>query len=136
MKRSLILSFTILMVMFAFSCNAQDNSKKNVKTSVSDKVEVYYFHLTARCVTCQTVESEAKADIQALYGGKVSFQSINLDDASSKEIAEKLKVPGQALLIVKGKQVQNITNEGFMYARKDPAKFKSVIKEKIDALLK
>lgn len=124
MKRSIILSFTLLMVMFTFSANAQD------------KVEVYYFHLTARCVTCQTVESEAKADIQSLYGGKVSFQSINLDDASSKEIAEKLKVPGQALLIVKGKQIQNITNEGFMYARKDPAKFKAVIKEKIDALLK
>lgn len=115
------------MVMFTFYANAQDSNTK---------VEVYYFHLTARCVTCQTVESEAKADIQSLYGGKVSFQSINLDDASSKEIAEKLKVPGQALLIVKGKQIQNITNEGFMYARKDPAKFKAVIKEKVDALLK
>jgi len=127
MKRSIILSLTLLMVLFTFSANAQDSNKK---------VEVYYFHLTARCVTCQTVESEAKADIQNLYGGKVSFQSINLDDASSKEIAEKLKVPGQALLVVKGKQIVNITNEGFMYARKDPAKFKAVIKEKVDAFLK
>jgi len=124
------------MVMFAFSVNAKESTKKNALASVPEKVEVYYFHMTARCVTCKTVEAEAKADVQALYGGKVSFQAINLDDASSKEIAEKLKVPGQALLIVKGKQIVNITNEGFMYARKDPAKFKSVIKEKVDAFLK
>ncbi|MFA6336250.1 MAG: nitrophenyl compound nitroreductase subunit ArsF family protein [Bacteroidales bacterium] len=136
MKRSIILSFTLLMVMFAFSVNAKESTKKNALASVPEKVEVYYFHMTARCVTCKTVEAEAKADVQALYGGKVSFQAINLDDASSKEIAEKLKVPGQALLIVKGKQIVNITNEGFMYARKDPAKFKSVIKEKVDAFLK
>ncbi len=136
MKRSIIFGLTLFMVMFAFSGNAQESNKKNAQASVSDKVEVYYFHLTARCVTCQTVESEAKADIQALYGQKVSFQSINLDDASSKEIAEKLKVPGQALLVVKGKQIVNITNEGFMYARKDPSKFKAVIKEKVDAFLK
>lgn len=136
MNRSLILSFTLLMVMCAFSCNAQVDSKKNVVAATSNKVEAYYFHLTARCVTCKAVESEAKADIQSLYGDKVSFQSINLDDATSKEIAEKLQASGQALLLVKGKQILNITNEGFMYARTDPAKFKAVIKEKIDGLLK
>jgi len=82
------------------------------------------------------VEAETKTDLEILYGGKVSFKAINLDDASSKEIAERLQVSGQTLLLVKGNQKINITNEGFMYARTDPAKFKSVIKEKVDALLK
>jgi len=136
MKRTLILSITLLMVMCAFSCYAQVGNKQVVKAVATEKVEAYYFHLTARCVTCKAVESEAKADIQSLYGEKVSFQSINLDDPTSKEIAEKLQASGQALLIVKGKQILNITNEGFMYARTDPAKFKAVIKEKIDGLLK
>jgi len=136
MKRTLILSFSLLMMSVAFLCNAQVENKQAAKAAVTEKVEAYYFHLTARCVTCKAVESEAKADIQSLYGGKVSFQSINLDDASSKEIAEKLQASGQALLLVKGKQILNITNEGFMYARTDPAKFKAVIKEKIDGLLK
>ena len=135
MKRSFILSFAILMVMFSFNSSAQPGNKKTSNVVAPVKVEAYYFHLTSRCPTCLAVESVAKRTIESLYAGKVSFKSINLDDASSKSIAEKLKVPGQALLIVKGGKQLNLTNEGFMYAKKDPEKFKSIIKEKVDALL-
>lgn len=133
MKRTILLAFAVIMAFTSFTCTAQVNKKQSPANA--PKVEVYYFHLTSRCPTCLAVESEAKADIQTLYGNKISFKSINLDDESSKAIAEKLQVPGQALLIVKGKEKINLTNDGFMYARKDPAKFKSIIKEKIDALL-
>ena len=134
MKRSFLLSFAILMVMFSLNSNAQSNKTSNVAAPV--KVEAYYFHLTSRCETCKAVEAEAKKDLQSLYGEKVSFKSINLDDASSKVLAEKLQVSGQALLVVKGSKILNLTNDGFMYARKEPAKFKAVIKEKVDPLVK
>ena len=135
MKRILLLSITILMVMFTNSCKAKSTDKQ-ADEATSDKVEAYYFHFTSRCVTCLAVESEAQKDLQALYGNEVIFKSINLDEPSSKQIAEKLQAPGQALLIVKGNKIINLTNEGFLYARKDPAKFKSVIKETVDSLLK
>jgi len=91
-------------------------------------------------VTCKTVESEAKNNIETLYpnqvkNGIITFQSVNLDDDSSKDLAKKLSVSGQSLLIVKGDQKFNITNEGFMYARTNPEKFKTIIKGKIDSLL-
>ena len=133
---------TLILTLAIIPCNAQNMSKRSVTSaktagsSVStEKVEAYYFHLTSRCPTCLAVESVAKRTIESLYAGKVSFKSINMDDASSKSIAEKLKVPGQALLIVKGGKQLNLTNEGFMYAKKDPEKFKSITKEKVDALL-
>ena len=132
----------LILALSVIPCGAQNVNKKSVpaaKTAASaisaEKVEAYYLHLTSRCPTCIAVESVAKKTIESLYAGKVSFKSINLDDASSKTIAEKLKVPGQALLIVKGSKQLNLTNEGFMYAKKDPEKFKSIIKEKVDALL-
>ncbi len=134
MNRILTLSFALAMTMGSWSCNAQ-TAKNETITNPSDKVEAYYFHFSSRCVTCKTVEAEAKADIESLYGGKVSFQAINLDDASSKTLAEKLKVSGQTLLIVKGDTKIDITNEGFMYARSNPEKFKAVIKEKVDPLV-
>jgi len=133
MKKILLLSISIVFLMSVFSGNAQ-TAKKETPVSTSDEIEVYYFHFSARCVTCKTVEAEAKADVQNLYSGAVSFQAINLDDDSSKAIAEKLKVSGQTLLIVKGDQQINLTNEGFMYAMSNPAKFKSIIKKKIDVL--
>jgi len=61
---------------------------------------------------------------------------VNLDEPASKTIADKLGVNGQTLLLVCGAQKINITNEGFMYARSNPEKFKAVIKEKVDGLLK
>jgi hypothetical protein len=134
MKQISLLSFALLMFMGSWSCNAQTD-KKNTKLNASTKVEAYYFHFSARCVTCKAVEAEAKADIENLYGGKVSFQSVNLEEESSKAIAERLQIGGQTLLIVKGDTKINLTNEGFMYARNNPEKFKAVIKEKIDPLI-
>ena len=124
----------VMMAMGSFLGNAQ-TSKKETPASTPNKVEAYYFHFNARCETCRTVESETKSDIESLYSGKVSFKTINLDDASSKEIAEKLKVTGQTLLIVKGDKQVNLTNEGFLYAMTNPAKLKSIIKQKVDGLL-
>jgi hypothetical protein len=134
MKKIMMFSFALVMLTGSWSCIAQTD-KKDSKSNASTKVEAYYFHYSARCVTCKAVEAEAKADIESLYGGKVTFQSVNLDDASSKALAEKLQIGGQTLLIVKGDIKINITNEGFMYARNNPEKFKAVIKEKVDALL-
>ena len=109
--------------------------------SMGGKIEAYYFHFTSRCVTCKAVEAQAKEDLEKLYPeqvkkGTITFQAINLDDASSTAIAEKLKVSGQSLLLVKGSKQINITNEGFMYARNNPDKFKAVIKAKVDELIK
>ncbi len=134
MKKIAMLFIALALMMGNWSCNAQTN-KKDAESNTSDKVEAYYFHFTARCITCKTVEAEAKADIESLYGDKVRFQAVNLDDESSKALAEKLQVAGQTLLIVKGNTKINLTNEGFMYARNNPEKFKSIIKEKVDPLI-
>jgi hypothetical protein len=135
------LRFIIALVIFlpAFSCNAQ-NSQEVAVINQSDKVEAYYFHFNARCVTCQTVEDQAKLNIETLYpelvkAGKVSFIAVNIEEKEGQSIADRLGVNGQALLIVKGGQKINITNEGFLYAVSQPEKFKSIIKEKVDGLM-
>ncbi len=134
------LLFSLVLFMQVIACSAQ-TEKKNVKTTGdARKIEVYYFHFTARCHTCRNVEAKAKESVDMLYSdlvqkGKISFQSVNLDDESSKALAQKLNVYGQTLLIVKGDTKINLTNEGFMYANSNPDRFKAIIKEKIDALL-
>ena len=134
MKKTFLFSFLIILVS-CFSGNAQ-NTKQEASISSLNKVEAYYFHMSTRCVTCKTVEAEAKKDLETLYGGKVNFHALNLEDDKNKAIVEKLKISGQTLLIVKGDSKINITNEGFLYAVNNPEKFKSVIKAKVDGLLK
>ena len=135
MKSIAVFSFFILMSINGLLCNGQ-TAKKEIKGVNSAKVEAYYFHLSARCVTCKAVEAEAKKSLESLYSGKVSFQAVNLEDAANKAIVEKLQISGQTLLIVKGGTKINLTNEGFLYARSNPEKFKSIIKEKVDRLIK
>jgi hypothetical protein len=134
MKNIVSFGFALVILLSSWSCNAQTDKRAD-NTIASEQVEAYYFHFSNRCITCKTVEAEAKADIESLYGGRVSFQAINLDDETSKALAEALQVSGQTLLIVKGNTKIDLTNEGFMYARNNPEKLKSIIKEKVDGLL-
>lgn len=130
------ISFTILL-----SCRSQPETEVAVaQEASSDKIEAYYFHFTARCVTCRTIEKRAKESLDTLYPehirqGLITFQSLNLDDAANRPVAERLGVAGQTLLLVKGDQKINITNEGFMYAVTKPEKFREIINEKVEFLI-
>jgi len=130
-----------LRFLFAVSILASATMAFAQNGETGKKVEAYYFHFTQRCETCLAVEASAKENLEVLYpeqvkSGNITFQSINLNDKSSKPIAKKLNVPGQSLLLVQGDKQVNITNEAFLYARPNPDKFKAIMKEKVDGLLK
>lgn len=132
--------FGIILLSTLFSCNAQNSKDASAKISANENIEVYYFHYTKRCVTCNAVESETKGVLEANYAdkmsdGTVSFVSLNLDEKDAKKVAESLKVSGQTLLLVKGEQQINLTNDGFMNARTNPGKFHDILKSQIDKLL-
>jgi hypothetical protein len=140
MRKFYLISF-VLITLVGISCNAQTNQKTAPSVSSYVDVEVYYFHRTARCVTCLTVEAEARKNVGMLYAdqvksGKISFTALNLEEATGRSMGEKLGVNSQTLLIVKGDQKINITNEGFLYAVSQPQKFTEVMKSKIDPLIK
>jgi hypothetical protein len=138
-------TFRLIIAILLFSpliaCTSQPTEKQvKVSESNSDKIEVYYFHFTARCVTCKTIEASAKENLETLYPnqfkqGLITFQSLNLEEAPNKTLANKLGVSGQALLIVKGDKKVNLTNDGFMYAVVKPERFKEIINEKVDGLM-
>ena len=139
--RNFLLISLVLISLCGISCNSQPLPKPSLAAVNNGDVEVYYFHMTTCCVTCRTVESEARKNIDMLYtdqvkAGKISFTALNLEEATGKSAGERLGVNGQTLLIVKGDQKINITNEGFLYAVSQPDKFKEVIKSKIDPLIK
>lgn len=121
----------------SIACTGQVEQKV-VTSSAAPKVEVFYFHFTRRCNTCQSVEKNAKLAVESLYADKIkagefSFAGFNLDDESSKALAEKLGVGGQSLLVVKGAKKIDITGLGFMNAQ-DLDRMKVEIKKAVDSL--
>jgi len=126
----------ILSLFLNCSCSGQSNvDSEKVSISQESDIEVYYFHYTRRCVTCQAVETVSSEAVNELYGDRVPFAGYNLDETDGKEKAQELGVSGQTLLIVSGDKKINITNEGFMYARNNPEKLKQVISDHITPML-
>ena len=140
MKKISIISVTLLLLLSVFTVDAVKTQKTTTVTNAA-KVEVYYFHFTRRCFTCQAVETETQKIIATLYptqykAGKITFKSINLAEKESKAMAEKCKAEGQALLIISGNKRIDLTDTGFMYAKSNPEKLKAELKKAIDPLLK
>lgn len=135
----------IIIALLAFSINASSSaqSDKNGESkgiSATEKIDIYYFHNTRRCATCNAVEDVTKATLKEFYSkqmddNQVTFQSLDLGDESSKDLINKYKVSGPTLIFVSDSEIINLTNEGFMYARTKPEKFKEKIKKSIDKML-
>jgi len=129
----------LVLTLGGISCNGQGKKQEASQTINSPKVTVYYFHFTRRCATCKAVEETAQKAVEALYPnevktGEYSFISLNLDDASTKEIADKYGVGGQTLLVVNGNQKIDITSAAWMSAH-DLDKMKEEIKSGVDKVI-
>jgi len=130
MKKTMLFLFALFMTAGAFAENPGGT-----------KIEVYYFHFTRRCTTCNNVEKVSKEAVEKQYpdkvkAGEITFQSINLDEKEGEAVGAKLKVEGQSLLIVSGSQRADLTDKAFLYANNSPEKLKAEIKKAIDKMLK
>jgi thiol-disulfide isomerase/thioredoxin len=139
MKTTVLLATLLLLIFTFISCSSQSNKKVVAQKVESSNVNVYYFHFTRRCATCLAVEDNARKAVEALFpnevkAGDYSFTAINLNEASSKEIANKLSVGGQTLLVVRGDKKIDITDKGFLNAH-DLEKMKVEIKSAVDKVL-
>ncbi|WP_340112851.1 nitrophenyl compound nitroreductase subunit ArsF family protein [Maribellus mangrovi] len=131
------INLKLLSLVFALLVSLGLSAQQSTPTQENEttKVDVYYFHLTTRCATCRAIESEAKQDVKELFGNDVTFAAYNLDEPAGEAKGKELGVNSQSLIAVKGDKKVNLTNEGFLYARTNPEKFKQVIEEKIKPLL-
>ena len=139
MKKLTLLVAILTAIITCISCNNQVNKKETVQMANSTDVSVYYFHFTNRCATCLAVEENARKAVEELYPNEVrtgdfSFNTLNLDEAYAKEIADKLGVGGQSLTIVCGDKKIDITSAAWLNAH-DLDKMKSEIKSGIDKVM-
>ena len=134
------LTFMFLMAASLSACRAQSSEEQKSVAADTEELQVYYFHFTRRCATCNAVENETMAALEMYYAdqvkeGSIAFTSLNLEEEDGKKMAAQLKVSGQTLLLVKGDQMVNLTNEGFMNARTNSGKFHEILKSSIDKML-
>ncbi|TRX70969.1 nitrophenyl compound nitroreductase subunit ArsF family protein [Carboxylicivirga sp. M1479] len=141
LKQSAFVLTLAALVAFTTACNSKakksdSESSTALQTATvidTSVVNVVYFHATRRCATCEAVESVTKETLAEVYKGKVNFISINREH--EKELAKQYKVDWQTLLVLKGEQQINLTNEAFLNARTKPEKLKALLQSSIDSML-
>lgn len=139
MKYVSYLLTSLIFLSLSFALKAQDVQSAKEEIVSTEKVEVYYFHNTRRCATCQAVEDVTKSSLKELYPeklkkGELIFQSLDIEEDENEALAKKLNVSGQTLLVVKNGKKKDLTNDAFMYARNSPEKLKEKIKKAIGTI--
>lgn len=96
-------------------------------------VYVYYFHGKQRCKTCIAVQNKAKEAIDQMYGGNqnVQFMEVLIEDAGYKELVEKYGVSWSTLIVAKGGDYIDITQNSFA----NPEGVKELLKAEVDRRL-
>jgi hypothetical protein len=72
--------------------DGQPNS--NNSSGLADRVDVVYFHRTQRCHTCLYAEEQTRYTLETYFAdelasGKVTFQSVNVQDEANADIVKK-----------------------------------------------
>ena len=111
---------------------AQENAYRDTsKEGVS--AQVYYFHATRRCATCEAVEKVSKEFIEENYAEKVSFVSINREEDQNSDLVNKYEIAGQTLLVIFESEVVDLTTKAFLNARNSPEKLEELLKSTLDS---
>ncbi|MDD5014502.1 MAG: nitrophenyl compound nitroreductase subunit ArsF family protein [Atribacterota bacterium] len=121
-----------------------ENSSNKIEVAIvkPDKVEVFLFHPTQRCITCITIGKFAGKTVAEFFqpelkGGLIEFREINIDLPENKILAQKFQASGSSLrinVITNGQD--NISEDTYVWRlTQDETQFKSYLKNKLDNLL-
>ncbi|MFA5747169.1 MAG: nitrophenyl compound nitroreductase subunit ArsF family protein [Candidatus Paceibacterota bacterium] len=123
---------------------SQQKDARNISIAVAaaEKVEVFLFHRTQRCITCITIGKLSAQTVEERFGpevlsGKVVFREVDVDEPQNKELAEKFKASGSALFINAIRNGSDNIQEDVNVWRLtgDESTFKNYLAGKINGLL-
>lgn len=143
----LLIALGIIIVLWVISSSspkfemASVVQKQSQKQS-ADKIEVFLFHPTRRCVTCIAIGKMAGETVNEYFrpelrDGKVEFREINIDLPENSELAEKFQASGSSLFInaISNGKDNIVEDINVWRLTQNEIQFKGYLKGKIDNLL-
>jgi len=136
MKAKILILFIATSVFVACNQGSQKTKNEQVKNEITQnsnlKLQIYYFHATHRCPTCNSIEANINQVLEnnfknEIEQGIINFTVLNVEDAENKGLAEKYQATGAALHLIdieNGTEKDNdLTKYAFSYSRKQPDVF-------------
>ena len=134
------LVITLLFFIAITACGQSPQNTGNNTAQISSDpniVNVLYFHGKQRCVTCIAVGNVAKATIEKTFTDKTKVRFIEIDTSEkvNAKLVEKYKVTWNALIIAKGENFVEITQQAFATAVNNPQSLENLIKVEVNKRL-
>lgn len=140
------LFFIATAILFAQENNMQNKNGSSggqeFPAKAAERIEVFVFHSTSRCISCITVGKWTEETINKNFQteiseGRIEFREINIDLPENKEIVRKFKATGSSLFINAIRDGKDNIEENTKVWRllQDEAAFKAHVKVKLDNLL-
>ncbi len=131
------LSFLLIIICAFTACKQstkETENRINSQIENNDNIKVYYFHGKQRCETCVAVGKIAERTVKEEFGDNktVEFAEINISDNANESLAEKYEVTWNALIIAKGENFVDITDDAFATALDNPKSLRNKIKKEIE----
>lgn len=136
----------MMATLMMMSCGQKTNAETAMEQpkQVKNYVEVIYFHGKQRCMTCQSIEKNAKELLDAKFAeqmkqGKVVWHIVDISKRENRALAEKYEVTWSSLFVVQHngskEKVENLTEFAFSTSLRQTDKFKADLAAKINQLL-
>jgi len=89
-------------------------SKSESATLQAPTLNVYYFHRTVRCPSCEKIEALTQKTVQETFAdelatGKIRWRVINIDKPQNKHFEDDYQLPSQSVVLSEerdGKEVR------------------------------
>ena len=149
-NKSLLIQLTIFsiiavaLIIFGSVRNSQSSDVDGkVEKPKADKIEIMYFHASARCASCIALEEYVKETVAEFFqdeiaSGKINFQEVNVDLPENRDLARKFQAVGSSLKINEIYDGADHIEEDVRVWRYlgDKDSFKNYLKNRIESRLK
>lgn len=119
-----------------------NTANMSVTLAPADRVEVFVFHRTQRCISCVTMGKFAEKTVVEGFGkelsdGRIEFREINVDDPKNRELSVKFRAAGSSLFInaIRGETEDIQEDVAVWRLLGEEAAFKNYLAGKIKQLL-
>ena len=109
-RKTLTIALTAFVLVSVVWLVVREVSPKRTATDATPaaagrQVTVYYFHRTARCMTCMKIEALAKQEVEASFAaelerGGLQFLSLNIEEAGNEHFVKDYELVTQSLVLV------------------------------------
>jgi hypothetical protein len=121
---------------------SEDHSAMKIELPEVERVEVFLFHGTRRCISCINIGKYAKKTVEENFAeeiksGRIIFKEINMDLPENRGLAEKFQASGSSLFINTVRGGKDYIEQDSMVWRlvEDEVAFEAYLKDKIGRIM-